>query len=138
MTPEDKANTALLKEKIMKTTHYTTKIAMAGIAAIGLATAAMGAHAGEVNPPARTVRYADLNLNTPAGAAVLYKRIKNAAEQVCGDADARQLTEVMAAKACIARAVDAGVHAVNNLQLTREYDAHQGVARGTINVATLR
>lgn len=101
----------------MKTTHYTQKIAMAGIAAIGLATAAMAAHAGEVNPPARTVRYADLNLNTPAGAAVLYKRIRNAAEQVCGDANARQLTEIMAAKACVARAVDAGVHAVNNVNV---------------------
>ena len=122
----------------MKTTNYTKQVAMAGIAALCLATAAMGAHAGELNPPARTVRYADLNLNTPAGAAVLYKRIKYAAEQVCGDVNARQLKEAMAAKACVAQAVDAGVHAVNNVQLTREYNAHIGGPKEAMKIAALR
>ena len=120
----------------MKTTNYTKQVAMAGIAALCLATAAMGAHADEA--PARTVRYADLNVNTPAGAAVLYQRIRYAAEQVCGDVNARQLKEAMAAKACVAQAVDAGVRAVNNVQLTREYNAHIGGAQEAIKVAALR
>jgi UrcA family protein len=121
----------------MKTTNHKHPIVMAGIAALCLATAAMAAQADAPAPQARTVRYADLNLNTPAGAAVLYKRIKNAAEQVCGDGNARQLAEAMAAKACLARAVQAGVHAVNNVQLTRVYDAHRDAAPETINVAML-
>jgi UrcA family protein len=122
----------------MKTSNYTQKIAMAAIAAIGLATAATAAHADEVNAPARTVRYADLNLNTQAGAAVLYKRIKIAAAQVCGDAGSRQLQEAAAARGCIDRAVEAGVRSVNNVQLTNEFDAHRGMSQGAINVASLR
>lgn len=122
----------------MKTTNYTQRVAMAAIAALCLATAAMGAHADELIPAARTVRYADLNLNTPAGAAVLYKRIRDAAEQVCGDVHAPRLEEAAAAKACVARAVEAGVHAVNKVQLTEEYNRRTGVAHDTINVAVLR
>jgi UrcA family protein len=123
----------------MKTSKYTTqKIAMAGIAAICLATAAMGAHADEAAVKTHTVRYADLNLNTAAGAAVLYQRIKNAAEQVCGDVNSRQLGEAMAAKACVGHAIYASVHSVNNVQLSREYDAQMGAAHGSINVASLR
>jgi UrcA family protein len=120
----------------MKTSNYTNKIARIGIAAIGFATVAMVAQADEA--PARTVRYSDLNLNTPAGAAVLYKRIKNAAEQVCGDLNSRQLAEVAAAKACVQNGVYAGVRSVNNAQLTNEYNAHMGVAQETISVASLR
>jgi UrcA family protein len=124
----------------MNTSNYTKQIAMAGVAAICVASATMGAHAGEasVNAPTRTVHYADLNLNTPAGISVLYKRIRSAAEQVCGDVASRRLEEAAAAKACVAHAVSASVHSVNNVELTNEYNAHIGVAQKSINIASIR
>jgi UrcA family protein len=120
----------------MKTSNYTKQIAMASVAAICFASAAMVAHADELNAPTRTVRYADLNLDTPAGISILYKRIRYAAEEVCGDAKWRGLAEAAAAKACVDHAVYVSVHSVNNVKLTNEYNAHIGGAQQSINVAS--
>jgi UrcA family protein len=122
----------------MKTSNYTKQIATASVAAICVASAAMGAHANELDVPTRTVRYADLNLNTPAGVSALYKRIRYTAEEVCGDAKWRGLAEVAAAKACVDHAVSVSVHSVNNVNLTNEYEAHIGKGDKAINVATAR
>jgi UrcA family protein len=129
----------LFKEKIMKTRNFTKQIAMATVAALCVASAT-GAYAGEawVNAPTRTVHYSDLNLNTQAGAAVLYKRIRTAAEQVCGDVNSRRLDEAAVAKACVDHAVYGSVQSVNNVKLTNEYNARIGGAQKSINVASLR
>jgi UrcA family protein len=112
---------------------------LAAVAAVCLTAVAAGAHADQAvtAAPARTVHYADLNLNTQAGAAVLYKRIRNAAEQVCGDVGSRELAQAAAAKACVNRAIVASVHTVNNPQLTSEYNIRNGAAQ-PINVASVR
>ena len=107
----------------MKTTNHTKQIAMATVAALCLASAT-GAYADDAmaNVPTRTVHYADLNLNTQAGAAILYKRIRNAAVEVCGDVNSRRLNEAAVAQACVDHAV---------------YGSIQSVKK-TINVASLR
>ena len=112
---------------------------LAAVAAVCLAAVTAGAHAEEaVNAgPARTVHYAALDLNTQAGAAVLYKRIRNAAEQVCGDVGARGLAEAAAAKACVDRAIFASVRTVNNPSLTSEYNTRVGAAH-PISLASVR
>ncbi len=115
-------------------TRNIWNVTMAATVAVCLASVTIVAHADEA---ARTVRYADLNLNTQAGAAVLYKRIRNAAEQVCGDVDSRQLAQAAAAKACVDKAIFTGVHSVNSPKLTNEYNAHAGIAQ-LINVASVR
>jgi UrcA family protein len=120
----------------MKASNYTKKIAMASVAAICVATATMGAHADEADAPTRTVRYADLNLNTPAGVSALYQRIRYAAEAVCDGAKWRGLAEATAAKACVDHAVSVSVHSVNNANLTKEYEAHLGKGEKAINVAS--
>ena len=112
-------------------TRNTKNFTMAAVAAVCLASVV---HADEA---ARTVHYSDLNLNTQAGAAILYKRIRHAAEQVCGDVDSRQLAQAAAAKACVNRAIFTGVRSVNAPNLTSEYNARAGVAQ-PINVASLR
>jgi UrcA family protein len=122
----------------MKTSNYTRRIAMASVAAICVASATMGAHADEFDAPTRTVRYGDLNLNTSAGISVLYKRIRYAAEEVCGDAKWRGLAAAAAAKACVDHAVYVSVRSVNNANLTKEYESHIGNGQGTINVASTR
>jgi UrcA family protein len=129
----------IFKEKIMKTRNFTKQIAMATVAAICVASVT-GAYADEAmaNAPTRTVHYSDLNLNTPAGAAILYKRIRTAAEQLCGDVNSRRLDEAAVAKACVDHAVYGSVQSVNNVKLTNEYNAHSGGAQKSINVAALR
>ena len=104
---------------------------LAAVAAVCLAAVTVGAHADEAvsGVPARTVHYADLNLNTQAGAATLYNRIRNAAQQVCGDVGSRELARAMAAKACVNRAIFASVQSVNNPKLTREYNTRVGAAQ---------
>jgi len=124
----------------MKTSSYTKKVVLTSVAAIYTAFAAMSAQADEAvkNAPEFTVRYADLNLNTQAGISVLYNRIRNAAEQVCGNVDANRLEEARQNKACVAHAVQVSVQSVNNAKLTNEHIAHVGGAEKTISVASSR
>jgi UrcA family protein len=124
----------------MKTITPNSKNFLAAVAAVCLASAAVVAHADEAanGVPARTVHYSDLDINTPAGAAVLYARIRNAAQQVCGDVDSRQLAVAAAAKACVSRAVYSSVRSVNSPKLTSVYNSHAGATRQPINLAVDR
>jgi UrcA family protein len=124
----------------MKTiTRNNRNFTLAAVAAVCLAAVAAGARADEAanGVAVRTVHYAAINLNTQAGAAVLYKRIRNAAEQVCGDVGARDLTEAAAARACVDRAVFASVRSVDNPTLTAEYNTRIGAAQ-PITMASVR
>jgi UrcA family protein len=124
----------------MKTINYSKNLAFATTAALCLASLAITAHADESDfrVPARMVHFSDLNLNTQAGTEVLYKRIRTAAEAVCGDVDSRRWDEAVAAKACVGHAVAASIRAVNSPRLTNTYKAHVGVAPTTISIASLR
>ena len=126
----------------MKTFTFRTSknIVLAAVAAASLGSLTHMAQAADVagDRPALTVRYSDLNIDTPAGAAALYSRIRHAAEQVCGKADSRRLDEVSAAKNCADKAVASSVAAVDNAQLTSQYSARVGKAPKQIVVASLR
>jgi UrcA family protein len=72
----------------------------AALAAVSFTAPATAADAG------RTVAYGDLDLGSPAGVEAFNRRIRAAAESVCGDAPgARSLAEAM----WISRCVDATV-----------------------------
>ncbi len=51
------------------------------------------------------VSYADLNLATPSGVAILEKRIVHAAKQVCGSADIFDRLDVMDMEHCRTKAI---------------------------------
>jgi UrcA family protein len=51
--------------------------------------AAQPAHAAASGPATARISYADLNLNSEAGARTLYQRLKRAAERVCDGVDRR-------------------------------------------------
>jgi UrcA family protein len=110
----------------------TCRIAL-GIAVL---TAALvtGAHA--TDDLKMHVNYADLNINTPAGATVLYRRIRNAATAVCGVANERDLAIAARAQACVFQAVSEAVAAVDNPHLTSVYEAKMGGAM-TVKFAAL-
>jgi UrcA family protein len=121
-------------------TTLNSRIFVAAAVAAVCFAAAPGAYADGTlaDVPAIKVSYSDLSLGTQAGAAVLYKRIRHAAEQICGDTDSRRLEEVIAAKACIDRAVSSSVKAVRSPMLTSEYNAHIGAGQKQINLADVR
>jgi UrcA family protein len=113
-------------------------VALLIAATLGVVVIGFSAHADEaagLGVGSQVVQYADLNLNTAVGAKVLYKRIQNAAEQVCGDVGSRQLDQATAAKACVDRAIIASVRAVNRIQLTRLAKAEGHTIEATFNVA---
>jgi len=66
------------------------------------------------NAPRRVaVSYADLNLNTSGGQAVLTARIHRAAEAVCGpEPDSRDVKAQMAFRRCMKQSIDTAVAAV--------------------------
>jgi UrcA family protein len=66
-----------------------------------------------------TVKFGDLNLRSQAGIASLHKRIRNAAESVCAQYDTRVLGLRDGYDTCVAQAIEQGVKAVDNANLTR-------------------
>jgi UrcA family protein len=74
------------------------------------------------------VSFKDLNLNSPQGAAVLYGRIKKAANEVCGHWDNFDLSQLHALQTCIDGAVSRGVAQVNSPMLTSLYNEKTGKA----------
>jgi UrcA family protein len=72
-----------------------------------------------------TVHFGDLDVDRPAGAAVLYRRIQMAAERVCGEP--QQVGSFMISgvwRACVAQAIDRAVVAVDRPALTAYYRVH--------------
>jgi UrcA family protein len=101
----------------MNTQIKNAKNVLVVLAAMSAAVLVGVGHAAEL--PARTVSYQDLNLNSEAGAKVLYQRIHGAAEQVCGNVQIRDLPGVRAHEACVEKAVSDAVASVNSQRLTQ-------------------
>jgi len=104
------------------------------VAALGMLTSvAFGASALQAEPaaelPTVTVRYADLNLNTPAGVEMLYARLRAASRSVCGVVDAHGLNDAQAAKSCYREVLEAAVENVHLPTLTALHSTGTGRER---------
>jgi UrcA family protein len=73
--------------------------------------------------PSRRVSYADLDISKPAGAKVLYRRIQEAAKQVCVFNASTDLRVAERERACIEQAIDNAVKRVNSTALTDLHSA---------------
>jgi|HubBroStandDraft_5_1064220.scaffolds.fasta_scaffold418100_1 UrcA family protein len=72
-----------------------------------------------------TVRFGDLNLDHPEGAAVLYRRIRHAAQRVCGEPkNPGSWTISPVWRSCVAQSIDRAVIAVDRPALTAYYRVH--------------
>ena len=95
---------------------------LAGIAVSGPATLFAGTRIDATDElPTVHVSYAGLDLSTKTGAAILYQRIKGAAQQVCGSVDGRQLAQLARWNACYEKALADAVAQVNQPQVTALY-----------------
>lgn len=117
----------------MKT--LTTLIAVATLTASGITIASADT---ALEPRSETVRFADLDTSNVHGAAVLYRRIANAAESVCRDLKpGRQLALMEPYAKCVHQAIGAAVIKVDRPAVTA-YAAAQGVRPGDAAITIAR
>ncbi|MGC1521976.1 MAG: UrcA family protein, partial [Steroidobacteraceae bacterium] len=72
--------------------------------------------------PQVVVKYGDLNLSNPQGAATLYHRIKSAAVTVCSPQD-ESLARMSRVQACVHKAIADAVTKVNQAELSAIYNS---------------
>jgi UrcA family protein len=115
--------------------HIVIATVLFGGVASGFAVLPAVADSSDV--PQFTVKFGDLNISSPQGAAVLYRRIRAAAEKVCSPYDRSGLEFKMHLNACIDKAILGAVTRVNNSALTAVYSAKtgKGVSTRLVSVA---
>jgi UrcA family protein len=111
-------------------THVTHPRALIATAILGVLVSSFAAECGAADSteaPKAIVRYADLDISSSQGAAMLYNRIRSASEGLCAPLDARDLGSKFRAKACVQRAIEGAVAQVNRPGLSALYVAKYGV-----------
>ena len=100
----------------IRTKLYAAICVLFGSAAVGTPWTSAQA-SDEPPPPTKTVKFADLDIQTAEGAKVLYHRIRLAANQVCQEIE-RDPVMREATQGCIDTAIDNAVRKVNAPYLT--------------------
>ena len=121
---------------ILRTT-IALSLCLSGVGLAPTASAAQPATIRAAEPyaaPEKAVDYADLDLNTRKGAAILYARLNNAAAEVCDGVNIRSTENRARSKACMQQAVSRAVSEIN-LPVLNQYVA--GKTRGGSNPARL-
>ncbi|MGA2189983.1 MAG: UrcA family protein [Steroidobacteraceae bacterium] len=106
--------------------RFRTIIATALFGAVASSFVVLPAVADSSDPPQVTVKYGDLNIAGPQGAAVLYARIRHAASNVCWQFDGQGLDAYGPREACINTAISGAVTKVNAPALSALYGAKTG------------
>jgi UrcA family protein len=94
----------------------TALVAALSVGLVGVSTAA------DFEARSMTVKYGDLNLSDPQGAATLYRRISWAAREVCSSPDDTLSTHLYF-QACVDKAIADAVTQVGHPQLIAVYNA---------------
>jgi UrcA family protein len=102
--------------KTLRTKLYRVIYCTLGAAALCTLTATAGADTQ--TPLTKTVKFDDLNIATPAGAKVLYRRIQAAAVEVCPPQMFYTLQMDQIQRTCVSQAIDNAVKSVNSTALT--------------------
>jgi UrcA family protein len=116
-------------ETIMKTpftsTHLSRLITTAIFGALALSGGAASIAADTSEVPQVVVKFGDLNLSNPQGAAKLYSRIATAAYEVCKsfDINSRDLGSRARLTACLHKAIADAVTKVGQPELLAIYNA---------------
>jgi UrcA family protein len=118
------------QETIMKTLIASTKlprlVTTAIFSVLALSCGAVSIASDNDDVPQAVVKFADLNLSNPHGAAKLYHRIVVAAYAVCRsfDIDIRDLTSQTRNLACVHKAIADAVTKVGQPELIAIYNAN--------------
>jgi UrcA family protein len=95
------------------------------VSALASSFAAVCAAADSSDPINVIVKYGDLNVSNPQGAATLYRRVVAAADSVCGSyaIDSRDLGSRARVNACVQKAIADAVTKVGQPELLAIYNA---------------
>lgn len=96
---------------------------------------AAGAEERFSEPVTKVVNYADLNLNSPAGAATLYGRLRAAAAVVCKQHESRTLEGMSRQGACFDQAIASAVKQIDSTAVTAYHLARTAKAERPVKVA---
>src|ERR1700760_2370236 len=122
-SPED------VRSKFMSRLKSLIFICLAAVAASPLN--AFAESSGFDQPPARVVRYGDLDLNQQSGIVTLYSRIRSAAREVCEPMEGVSIKLLRAKNDCRHSAVARAVAEVNSAALTGYFDKTKTVTSQT-------
>lgn len=106
--------------------RFRTVFAIVLVGGVVSGFAVKPAHADSFDVPQVTVKFADLDISRPAGAARLYGRIKTAATMVCSSFDRSGLAAQVNFKACVSDAIARAVAKVDSPSLYAVYSAKTG------------
>jgi UrcA family protein len=104
-------------------THPRTLIATSILAVLVSSFAVVCSAADSTDVPKAIVRYADLDISTSQGAAVLYNRIRSASEGLCAPLDRGDLESKFLFKTCVQQAIEGAVAKVDRPTLSALYAA---------------
>lgn len=109
------------------TTRFRLRALIATAALSALASSFTAVYAAEdgTEKVREIVKYGDLDVSNPQGAAKLYRRIAKAAENVCGvhDAPSHDLYYRASARTCVQKAIADAVTKVGEPQLFTVYNS---------------
>jgi UrcA family protein len=108
---------------LITSTNLSRLISTAIFGAIALSWGTMSIAADDSDAPQVVVKFGDLNLSNPQGAAALYHRISTAAVTVCGPQDDRSLASMSRAQTCVHKAITDAVAKVDRAELFAVYSA---------------
>jgi UrcA family protein len=108
------------------TTQFRNVIAAALVSAVASTLSVLPAVADNVDAHQITVKYGDLNLSSPQGAATLYSRIQAAAKDGCWQLEGPGIQATLQYNGCVDEGIVDAVNQVNSPELSTVYSAHAG------------
>ena len=106
----------------MAKTNRKTRLSLLPLAIIAVPAIAAAAAPTQIEDASIKVSYADLNIQSEAGARVLYTRLKRATEEVCGiqtHVINGSLAETLHARTCYRETLEASVEKIDSDALSR-------------------
>ena len=106
----------------MGKTNRTSWLSSLLILGIAVPTTGMAAAPSQINDASVKVSYADLNIQSEAGARVLYTRLKRATEEVCGiqtHVINGSLAATLRARTCFEETLEASVKKIDSDALSK-------------------
>jgi UrcA family protein len=118
----------LIQEETIMTHASIRSMALASGLVTLLSVCSVGVQTARADESARQVKvsYADLNLSSMQGAEALYRRIKNAAGEVCYPREEKNLALMASRRACIHTAMSDAVTHVGSPTLMAVYNTRDG------------
>jgi UrcA family protein len=107
------------------------------VSALAVAASSVAMADALVNVKSETVRYDDLRLTSQVGVAVLYGRLRGAADRACGPSDSADLPGKARYRTCYDGALAKAVATVDHPGLTQYHELKRGTVTPIVTVPSV-